>query len=51
MSDNMKAVYGQAKDNYMFKIRLKSTILFIWCLILTVICLLPIYILLINANS
>ena len=50
MSDNMKAVYGQAKDNYMFKIRLKSTILFIWCLILTVICLLPIYILLINAT-
>jgi multiple sugar transport system permease protein len=50
MSDNMKSVYGQGKDNYMFRIRLKSTILFIWCVILTVICLVPIYILLINAT-
>ena len=47
---NMKSVYGQPKDNYMFKIRLKSTILFIWCVILTIICLLPIYILVINAT-
>ena len=47
---SMKSVYGQPKDNYMFKIRLKSTILFIWCVILTIICLLPIYILVINAT-
>jgi len=46
----MKSVYGEPKDNYMFKIRLKSTILFIWCLILTIICLLPVYILIINAT-
>lgn len=47
---NMKAVYGDAKDNYMLKMRLKSAALFIWCIILTIICLLPIYILLINAT-
>lgn len=47
---NMKSVYGASKDNYAFKIRLKSTILFIWFLILTIICLLPIYILVINAT-
>ena len=46
----MDSVYGQGKDNYMFKIRLKSTILLIWFIILTVICLLPIYILVINAT-
>lgn len=50
MSDNMKAVYGKAKDNYTFKIKLKSGILFVWFLILTIICLLPIYILVINAT-
>ena len=49
MSD-MKSVYGQGKDNYMFKIRLKSTILVIWFVFLTIICLLPIYVLLINAT-
>lgn len=47
---NMKSVYGEPKDNYMFKIRLKSTLLFIWCLFLTIICLLPIYLLVINAT-
>ena len=47
---SMKSVYGQGKDNYMFKIRLKSTILVIWFVILTIICLLPIYILIINAT-
>ena len=47
---NIKSVYGEPKDNYMFKIRLKSTILFIWCLILTIICLLPIYLLVVNAT-
>ena len=49
MSD-MKSVYGAPKDNYTFKIRLKSTILVIWFIILTIICLLPIYILIINAT-
>ncbi|MCR4861710.1 MAG: carbohydrate ABC transporter permease [Ruminococcus sp.] len=47
---NMKSVYGEPKDNYMFKIRLKSGILFIWFLFLTLICVLPIYILIINAT-
>ena len=46
----MKSVYGEPKDNYTFKIRLKSTILVIWFVILTIICLLPIYILIINAT-
>ena len=46
----MNSVYGDVKDNYTFKIRMKSTILVIWFIILTVICLLPIYILVINAT-
>ncbi|MBR4628229.1 MAG: carbohydrate ABC transporter permease [Ruminococcus sp.] len=46
----MDSVYGQGKDNYMFKIRLKSTLLVIWFVILTIICLFPIYILLVNAT-
>ena len=50
MSNNMKSVYGKAKDNYTLKIKLKSGILFVWFLILTIICLLPIYILVINAT-
>ncbi|SEH38753.1 multiple sugar transport system permease protein [Ruminococcus flavefaciens] len=50
MSTNMKSVYGKAKDNYSFKIKLKSTILVVWFVILTIICLLPIYILIINAT-
>ncbi|MCR5599379.1 MAG: carbohydrate ABC transporter permease [Ruminococcus sp.] len=50
MSDNMKSVYGKAKDNYSFKIKMKSTILVVWFVILTIICLLPIYILIINAT-
>ena len=50
MSDNMKSVYGKAKDNYSFKIKMKSTFLVIWFVILTIICLLPIYILVINAT-
>ncbi|MBO5319638.1 MAG: carbohydrate ABC transporter permease [Ruminococcus sp.] len=49
MSD-MKSVYGQGKDNYMLKMRIKSTVLFIWFVILTIICLLPIYALIINAT-
>lgn len=47
---NMKSVYGNVKDNYRSKIILKSTILVIWFVILTIICLLPIYILIINAT-
>ncbi len=50
MSDNMKDVYGNVKDNYSFKIKLKSGILVLWFVILTIICLLPIYILVINAT-
>lgn len=47
---NMKSVYGASKDNYTFKIRLKSGILFAWMVILTIICLLPIYLLLVNST-
>ena len=50
MSGKMKSVYGDAKDNYSFKIKLKSGILFAWFVILTLICLLPIYILFVNAT-
>ena len=50
MSDNMKDVYGNVKDNYSFKIKLKSGILVLWFIILTIISLLPIYILVINAT-
>ena len=46
----MNSTYGEPKDNYTAKIRLKSTILFIWFIILTIICLLPIYILVVNAT-
>ncbi|MBR3422491.1 MAG: carbohydrate ABC transporter permease [Ruminococcus sp.] len=46
----MNSVYGKTKDNYRAKIVLKSTILFIWFVILTIICLFPIYILLVNAT-
>lgn len=40
----------QPKDNYTAKLRFKSAIYFIVCIILTIICLLPIYMLLINAT-
>lgn len=46
----MSKTYGEAKDNYTAKLRTKSIILTIWFIILTIICLLPIYILLINAT-
>lgn len=39
-----------AKDNYNAKLRIKSIILFIVMVLLTIICLLPIYILVINAT-
>lgn len=48
---NMRSVYGTSKkDNYSLKIKMKSGILLLWFLILTFICLLPIYILIINAT-
>ncbi len=47
---NMKSVYGTSKDNYSLKIKLKSGILLLWMIILTAICLLPIYLLVINAT-
>ncbi len=40
----------QVKDNYTAKLRVKSGILFVVCLLLTIICLLPIYMLIINAT-
>ncbi len=40
----------QPKDNYTAKLRIKSGILFAVCVILTIICLLPIYMLIINAT-
>lgn len=39
-----------AKDNYTVKLRIKSIILFVVMILLTIICLLPIYILIINAT-
>ncbi len=47
---NMKSVYGSSKDGYNTKLRIKSGILFTWMVILTIICLLPIYLLVINAT-
>lgn len=46
----MKSVYGEPKDNYTAKLRTKSAILFVWFLFLTIVCLLPIYILIVNAT-
>lgn len=46
----MKSVYGEPKDNYSSKLKIKSTVLFIWFVFLTLVCLLPIYILIINAT-
>ena len=46
----MSSVYGEAKANYTAKLKIKSAILFVWFVILTIICLFPIYILLVNAT-
>ncbi|MDE6776031.1 MAG: carbohydrate ABC transporter permease, partial [Ruminococcus sp.] len=46
----MSKVYGEAKDSYTAKLRTKSMILTAWFIILTVICLLPLYMLIINAT-
>jgi len=40
----------EPKDNYTAKLKTKSMILFVWMIILTIICLLPIYILVVNAT-
>lgn len=41
---------NEVKDNYTAKLRTKSIVLFIVCVLLTLICVLPIYILLINST-
>lgn len=46
----MNKVYGEPKSNYTAKLKIKSAILFIWFVILTIICLLPLYLLIINAS-
>lgn len=40
----------QVKENYTAKLRIKSIILFIVCVLLTLICVVPIYILLVNSS-
>lgn len=47
---SMKKQYGQPKDNYHAKIIAKSAGIFIVCVILTLICLIPIYILVVNST-
>ncbi len=47
---SMKAQYGQPKDNYHAKIMMKSAGVFTVCLLLTLICLVPIFILIVNAT-
>ena len=47
---SMKQQYGQPKDNYHAKIIAKSTGIFIVCVILTLLCLVPIYILIVNST-
>ncbi len=46
----MNKVYGEPKSNYTAKLKIKSAILFVWFVILTIICLLPLYMLIINAS-
>lgn len=46
----MNQVYGEPKNNYSLKIKMKSGVLFVWFLILTIVCLLPIYMLIVNAT-
>ena len=47
---SMKQQYGQPKDNYHAKIIAKSAGIFIVCVILTLLCLVPIYILIVNST-
>lgn len=48
---SLRATYGAKKGNYMLKVRLKSWGLFAICALLAIICLLPIYILLVNSTK
>ena len=41
---------NNVKDNYTAKLRFKSILLFLVCVILTLICIVPIYILFINST-
>ncbi len=45
-----KSTYNEPKDNYTASLKVKSNILLVWFIILTIICLLPIYILIVNAT-
>ncbi|MEE5992972.1 MAG: carbohydrate ABC transporter permease [Oscillospiraceae bacterium] len=47
---SMKEQYGQQKDSYHAKIMAKSIAIMVVCIILTLICLVPIYILIVNAT-
>ena len=47
---SMKQQYGQPKDNYHAKIVAKSVGIFIVCVLLTLMCLVPIYILIVNST-
>ena len=41
---------SKANENYTAKLRAKSIVLFIVCILLTLVCLVPIYILIINST-
>lgn len=47
---SLKSDYGQPKDNYHAKIIAKSACIFAVCVLLTLICLVPIYILIVNST-
>ena len=47
---SLKSDYGQPKDNYHAKIIAKSAGIFAVCILLTLICLVPIYILIVNST-
>jgi multiple sugar transport system permease protein len=47
---SLKSDYGQPKDNYHAKIVAKSAAIFAVCVLLTLICLVPIYILIVNST-
>lgn len=47
---SMKSTYSGGMDSYSKKIKAKSVVIFIVLLILTIICLLPIYVLVVNAT-
>ncbi len=47
---SMKKQYGEPKDNYHLKIMLKSAGVFVVCVLLTLICLVPIYLIVVNAS-